>query len=81
MAIKLGQRVRDRITGFTGMVTGRCEYISGCHQVLVVSPVDSSGKLVESQWYDEQRCEVTDAEAFTLDNSKTPGCDMEAPKR
>lgn len=81
MAIKLGQKVRDQITGFTGVVTGRCEYISGCHQVLVVPPVDKDGKHVDSQWYDEQRCEVLDKKPITLDNGTTPGCDMPAPKR
>lgn len=82
MALKLGQTVSDTITGFKGVITGRCEYISGCHQVLVVPPVDKDGKHVEAQWFDEQRCIVAaGVKTITLDNGKTPGCDMQAPKR
>ena len=81
MAIKLGVKVQDRITGFTGVVTGRCEYLTGCHQVLVCPPVDTEGKASDSRWFDEQRCKVLDANPISLDNGATPGCDIPAPVR
>ncbi len=77
----LGRSVRDRITGFAGIVTGHVSYISGCNQVLVVPPVKQDGTLAEAQWFDEQRMEITSADVLTLDNSRTPGPDMEPPKR
>lgn len=79
--IQLGQKVQDKITGFRGTVTGRCEYLTGCHQVLVAPPVDKEGKHVDAQWYDEQRCDVVEATPITLDNGATPGCDIAAPVR
>lgn len=35
--IKLGQKAKDRITGFAGTITGKVEYITGCNQVLLAS--------------------------------------------
>lgn len=77
----LGLNVRDRITGFAGIVTGHVAYISGCNQVLVVPPVKPDGSLAESQWFDEQRVEVLSTNRLILDNSRTPGPDKAAPKR
>lgn len=79
--IPLGVKVRDKITGFVGIVTGRCEYLTGCHQVLVSPPVKADGSHVDAHWYDEQRLDVIDATAVVLDNSETPGFDVPAPVR
>lgn len=79
--VGLGQTVRDKITGFKGIVTGRCEYITGCNQALVAPPVKADGSSTDSQWFDEQRLEITKAKPVTLDNGKTPGADKPAPKR
>jgi hypothetical protein len=80
--IKLGSKVKDKITGFYGTVTGFVVYISGCNQALVVPPIGEDGSFKESHWFDEQRLEVdTTVEPITLDNGDTPGCDMPAPKR
>lgn len=81
MDLQLGCTAHDKITGFQGVVTGICEYISGCNQALLVPKVDKEGKHVDGQWYDVQRLVVHDDEVITLDNGETPGCDMPAPKR
>jgi hypothetical protein len=81
MKTKLGNTYRDRITGFSGVATGWTTYISGCSQVLLAPPVDKEGKLVEAQWFDEQRLVDLRAEPIALDNSETPGFDKPAPKR
>lgn len=59
MKIELGMTVTDKITGFSGVVTGRCEYISGCHQVLIQPRVKDTGEFVDSRWMDEDRLTVT----------------------
>jgi hypothetical protein len=79
--VKLGQRVRDSISGFEGVVTGRAEYISGCHQALVAPTVTAEGAFRNSEWFDEQRLQVLNAPAVVLDNGKTPGADRQAPRR
>ena len=79
--IKLGMTVRDKITGFQGVVTGICEYISGCNQVLIVPKVDKQGQPAESHWFDDQRCVRVGKTRVILENGKTPGFDKAAPKR
>jgi hypothetical protein len=58
----LGDKVRDRINGFTGIVTGRAEYLYGCVQVLVApQKTTKEGKRPDSEWLDEDRVEVLKA--------------------
>lgn len=77
-----GRKVKDRITGFSGVVTGVVFYLTGCHQALVCPGMDKDGKLQDSNWFDIQRLEVDEAEAaIVLDNSASPGCDRAPPKR
>ena len=79
--VTLGQKVRDKITGFSGIVTGRVEYLTGCNQLLVAPPIKDDGAWRDSQWFDEQRVDVLDATPIALDNGKTPGFDAPAPRR
>lgn len=82
MKAEFGLVYRDRITGFSGIATGRTEYISGCTQVLIAPRVDDNGAFRESQWFDEQRLELMPgANVIELDNGETPGADRPAPKR
>jgi len=79
--MKLGITVKDKITGFTGTVTGFVQYLSGCNQVLVVPSVDKEGKLGDAHWFDEQRLERVGECVISLDNGETPGFDIVPPKR
>lgn len=79
--IELGQQYKDRITGFTGIATGHCNYISGCAQTLLAPETGDAGDFRESQWFDDQRLERTGKRAVVLANGDTPGCDRCAPKR
>lgn len=69
----LGKRVRCRVTGFEGTVTGQVEYLTGCNQLLVIPVCDSPNKMPDGQWLDVQRCTVLDAPTLSLENGKTPG--------
>jgi len=65
--IYLGDEVKDSISGFKGIATGRAEYLTGCVQVLVAkkSQKFEEGKPTEC-WIDEQRLVVTNAGAYGL---------------
>ena len=79
--IALGTEVKDKITGFKGIVTGRCEYLTGCTQCLIIpTKLTKEGKRPEGEWFDEQRLIITSKKIITTDNTKTPGCDASAPK-
>lgn len=79
----LGHRVRDIISGFEGRATGHVVYISGCNQVLVSPPYDKKGQTwPKANWIDEQRLViVAKSQQIQLDNSRTPGHDIEPPMR
>ncbi len=77
----LGSTVRDRITGFSGVVTGVVMYLTGCEQVLVAPP-SKDGEFKDAHWFDLQRVEVDQTkEVIALDNSATLGPDVAPPKR
>lgn len=59
MNIQLGNEARDKITGFTGIVTSRAEYLTGCTQYGLTPPVAADGQVRASEWFDEGRIEVT----------------------
>ena len=69
--IKLGTEVKDRITGFEGIATSRVEYLTGCTQIGIPSPVDKDGKVPEIVYLDESRLDGTDLQAKT--SVKNPG--------
>lgn len=63
--VGLGDRVRDRINGYTGIATGRAEFLFGCRQVMVApETIPADGKHPESSWVDEDRLEVVAPSAF-----------------
>jgi hypothetical protein len=80
MTIELGQKVQDSITGFAGLVTGRCEYITGCNQVLIQPPIKKEGDFQEPRWMDEDRLKILDSNKLTLPVT-APGPDKPAPIR
>jgi len=56
--LELGCTAKDIVTGFTGVVTGKAEYMTGCVQFSLTPGVDSNGKFQDNQWVDEGRLEV-----------------------
>jgi len=48
--VELGQKVRDIVTGFTGIATAKVEYLNGCVQ-FHVRPTVATPKKGESQEY------------------------------
>ncbi len=51
--IVLGQRARDRITGYVGVVVGRTEWLNGCVRFGIQSELLKYGVPTETQWFDE----------------------------
>lgn len=76
---------KDVITGFQGVITGACAYISGCDQVLLAPKCDKDGKMDEGKWFDTSRIEILlGVERIELPKDKVeaaPGPDKPAPVR
>ena len=64
--IDLGDRVRDILTGFTGIVTGRVSYLTGCDQVLLLPRSSDETKMNDAQWFDIERVQLVDKGAVAL---------------
>lgn len=73
--MKLGEIVKDRITGFSGTITGKCEYLTGCTQYLLQPNIDKDGKYVDGHWMDEDRLEAVKAEPVMHQVSTKGSCD------
>lgn len=58
--IKLGDKYRDKLTGYEGSVTAEYTFISGCVQYCLTR-LDKDGK-VQDEVFDEQRLEKVKAE-------------------
>lgn len=78
----LGNRVRDKITGFHGIATSRVEYLHGCVQYGVTPQVGTDGKAVDTCYYDAPRLEYVD-DGVTIKPAATggPGNRSELPPR
>ena len=55
--IKLGQKAKDKITEFEGIITGHVEYLYGCDQYGLTPPA-VNGETKDTQFFDEGRIEV-----------------------
>ena len=78
--IRLGSRVRDKITGFEGITTGHCKYLYGCNQYNIVSRV-KDGKPSECFWFDDGRIELIDEgiDAESVKGTDNGGQQNESP--
>ena len=58
MKIKLGNKVRDKVTGFEGIATARIEYINKCVQFCVKPKVKEDGKMPDGEYIDVDELEI-----------------------
>ena len=59
MGIALGDKVKDRITGYTGIVVARTDWLYGCTRFSVQSSELKDGKPIEAEWFDEKALDET----------------------
>ena len=66
MSVRLGDLVRDKLTGFEGVATGMIQYLTGCDQILInpCKVKSDDGKLFDAEWFDNTRVEVVTPQKF-----------------
>lgn len=57
--IQLGQQAEDIITGFTGIIIGRAEYLTGCTQYGLAPKAEPGKPTTSSEWFDKGRIRIT----------------------
>lgn len=66
MRVNLGDKVKCRLTGFTGICIGRAEYLYGCVSCIVQpqEPTKENNHFRITETIDEAQLEVIEAQAF-----------------
>lgn len=54
----LGDEVKHKITGFTGIVTVHAKHLTGCDRLWVEPKVGDDGKARDGQWGDIDMLEI-----------------------
>lgn len=72
-----GDKVKEKITGFAGVITGTCFYLTGCSQYLVTTKPKDEFSEPTSLWYDEGRLEFIENSFSEIDvKAVDNGCDI-----
>ncbi len=66
----LGDKVRDLVTGFSGIVVGHTVWLTGCDTYVVNPQVIHEGKPVQSTTFDDHALELIEKEAVKLPDAK-----------
>ncbi len=59
--VALGDEVRDRVTGFTGIVVALTEWFNRCQRASVQPPMKADGSIPQSDAFDVEQLEVITA--------------------
>lgn len=78
--INLGDEVKDSITGFTGVVISRHEYLHGCMRLTVQPSTLKDGKPIDCVTFDEPQLQVIKAKKISV-GSRDKGGPRNEPKR
>lgn len=54
----LGMKAKDKVTGFTGIVSTIAFDLYGCVQIVITPEAGKDGKLGESHWFDAKRLQL-----------------------
>lgn len=81
MTIKLGQRVRDTVTGFEGIATSKVIYLNGCVQYCVKPKVAADGKMPVGEYINEEQLVILEGDAVCLEQEKNGGPIPDVPPK
>lgn len=78
--IKLGKKVKDKVTGFEGIATARCEYLNGCTQYCVEPKATKEGAMLEAKYIDDSQLTVV-SKGLNVKKKDTGGNMPNAPDK
>lgn len=81
--MELGMKVKDMVSGFQGIITGKVYWLNGCERVLI-SPdtVKQDGGIMEGEWFDVQQVSVIEPDTHVRRACyKKTGGPMIAPEK
>ena len=63
--IRLGSKVRDKVTGMEGIAIGETRWLSGCLRYMVQAPMTKDGKRPELDGFDEHMLDILEQPEVT----------------
>ena len=76
-----GDRVRDKVTGFKGIVVGITRWFTGCTTIgIKPEGLSKEGKPLDAEWFDDFNVEILKSQAIPPKKIATGG-PTEKPKR
>lgn len=69
---ELGSKVKDKLSGFTGVVMTVTEHLHGCRQYVVEPQETKDGKLLEQYYFQELRLELVEPSVLPAMTQKAP---------
>ena len=78
--IRLGDEVKDTVSGFQGIAVARYEFMHGCTRISVQPPVSKEKKLPDTATFDEPQLEVVKAGKVKTGSKDTGGPMPYTPK-
>lgn len=78
-AFNLGDRVRDRISGLTGIIVSRVQHLYGCTRYWIQPEEGKDGKPVDGWWIDEPQAELVQPDVHKAHNVVCPAGAPVAP--
>lgn len=66
----LREKVKDKITGFTGIAVAKCEYLNGCVCYEVRPDKLKDGCMLKTEWIDVQQLELVNPSRRKLPSDK-----------
>lgn len=73
MSVELGWKVKDKVTGFTGVVTAVTLFLNGCRRVCIQPAVGKDGKMPSDGWFDEPQLDRVGRTAIKSDRIRKAG--------
>lgn len=55
---ELGKKAKCKITGFSGIITSRCEFLTGCDRYCLQPTELKDGKPIDGIYFDEAQIEI-----------------------
>ena len=75
----LGDRARDKVSGFEGIVTTQAQHLTGCDRLWLTPRIGDDGKSRDGMWVDIDMVEIVEAgviERVTYERSAPGGVDL-----
>ena len=73
MPIELGDKVKDTVTGYTGIAIARTQWLQGCDRILVQAPALKDSKIPDDRAFDEPQLAILKKNAIKVKKAKKTG--------